>query len=118
MTAGSDSAAKRELRMTPASSIRPRPVTWLWKDRIPVGEITLTPGVGGIGKSTFHAWLILSHKGGSCDGRVCTGSDRSRCYAKWWVSVDMSVGEFPRRFGLQRDLSAVFRAARGGFRLS
>ena len=53
----------RRVRLTRASSIEPRPVRWLWADpagRIPLGEITLTPGRGGIGKSTFHCWVIAS----------------------------------------------------------
>lgn len=48
----------RRTRLTSAAEIEPEPVFWTWLGRIPRGEIALTPGRGGIGKSTFHAWLI------------------------------------------------------------
>ena len=58
----------RKVRLTRASSIKPRPVRWLWQDRIPTGELTLTPGRGGIGKSTFHAHLLARITTGQLDG--------------------------------------------------
>ena len=39
-----ESPRRRQLRMTAASLIKPRPVRWLWDGRIPIGEVTLTPG--------------------------------------------------------------------------
>lgn len=41
-----------KLNLVKASSIRPRKVNWLIKNRIPRGKITLFAGEGGIGKST------------------------------------------------------------------
>lgn len=41
------SSPGRTVRLTPASEITPRPVHWVWADRLPVGEIALTPGRGG-----------------------------------------------------------------------
>jgi AAA domain len=70
-----ESTARRQVRLTAASTIRPRPVRWLWDGRIPVGEITLTPGHGGIGKSTFHAWLIAQVTRGTLPGS-CLGGPR------------------------------------------
>lgn len=58
----------RTIRLTPAASIKPRPVRWHWDGRIPVGEITLTPGKGGIGKSTFHTWAIAATTKGTLPG--------------------------------------------------
>ena len=50
------------------STIKPRPVRWTWTNRIPAGELTLTPGHGGIGKSTFHDWLIAHLTRGTLPG--------------------------------------------------
>jgi hypothetical protein len=46
----------RRIRLTPASAIKPRPVRWAWTDRIPAGELTLTPGRGGVGNRLPHGW--------------------------------------------------------------
>jgi hypothetical protein len=43
-------------------------VRWVWADRIPTGELTLTPSRGGIGKSTFHAWIIANLTRGALPG--------------------------------------------------
>lgn len=58
----------RRVRATRASGIVPEPVVWTWLGRVPRGEITLTPGRGGIGKSTFHAWLIAKLTLGTLPG--------------------------------------------------
>lgn len=58
----------RRVRLTPAASIAPRPVRWLWEDRLPVGELALTPGKGGVGKSSFHVWLIAHLTRGTLPG--------------------------------------------------
>lgn len=56
------------VRLKKASGIEPEQVVWTWAGRIPRGEITLTPGRGGIGKSTFHAWLIAKLTLGTLQG--------------------------------------------------
>jgi hypothetical protein len=43
----------RMIRVTPASTIEPRPVHYLWADRIPIGTLNLLGGREGIGKSIF-----------------------------------------------------------------
>lgn len=58
----------RRTRLTSAMEIEPEPVVWTWQGRIPRGELTLTPGRGGIGKSTFHAWLIAKLTLGTLSG--------------------------------------------------
>jgi hypothetical protein len=42
----------RRLYLTPASSIKPRPVRWLWEGRIALGSLGLLGGREGAGKST------------------------------------------------------------------
>jgi hypothetical protein len=61
-------ASGRTVRLTPAATIKPRPVHWTWTDRVPLGEITMTPGRVGVGKSTFHAWLIAHLTRGTLPG--------------------------------------------------
>jgi 5S rRNA maturation endonuclease (ribonuclease M5) len=63
---------QRRIRLTRASTIKPRPVRWAWADRIPIGELTLTPGHGGIGKSTFHVWCIAHLTRGTLPGVHCS----------------------------------------------
>src|ERR1019366_6884773 len=56
-----DATDDRRVELTPASSIKMKPVHWLWRDRIPVGELALLAGREGIGKSTIGymmaAWI-------------------------------------------------------------
>ena len=39
-----DRPAGRQVMVTLASQIKPRPVRWLWPDRIPAGALTLLAG--------------------------------------------------------------------------
>ena len=41
-----------------------RPVTWLWKDRIPRGRVTLIQGPPGTGKSVFVHYLMSAASSG------------------------------------------------------
>jgi len=43
----------RSADLVPASSVRPRQVSWLWKERIPLSELTLLVGEPGVGKTTL-----------------------------------------------------------------
>lgn len=65
---GTNAVPFKRVRLVPAAEIEPEPVVWTWLGRIPRGEITLTPGRGGIGKSTFHAWLIAKLTLGTLPG--------------------------------------------------
>jgi hypothetical protein len=55
--------AGRQVVVTLASQIKPRPVRWLWPDRIPAGALTLLAGREGIGKSLVgvHLAAQLTH---------------------------------------------------------
>lgn len=96
----------RRIRLTQASSIKPRPVRWLWRDRIPVGEITVTPGRGGIGKSTFHAWLIAQITTGRLDG-VHSPNPRPCIIAATEDSWQYTI--IPRLIAAGADLNLVAR---------
>ena len=97
---------ERRIRLTPASAIRPRSVRWLWDARIPVGEITLTPGRGGLGKSTFHAWLIALVTRGELEGAY-SGEPRACVIAATEDSWDRTI--VPRLIAAGADLNLVYR---------
>lgn len=97
----------RRLNLTPASMIAPLSVRWLWQDRIPLGEITLTPGLAGVGKSTFHAWLIAQLTRGLLPG-VHYGTFRPVIICAHEDSWERSI--VPRLIAADADLSHVFRA--------
>lgn len=96
----------RRVRLTPASTIAPKPVRWLWEDRVPVGEVTLTPGKGGIGKSTFHAWLIAKVTTGTLAG-VHHGRPRACIVAAAEDSWERTI--VPRLIAAGADLDRVYR---------
>lgn len=58
----------RHVQVTLASSIRPRPVRWLWPDRIPLGALTLLAGREGIGKSLVGVHLAAQLTRGELPG--------------------------------------------------
>ena len=47
----------RRIELTSADSIKPRPVFWLWKNRLALGTLGLLAGREGVGKSTLGYWI-------------------------------------------------------------
>ena len=47
----------RHVVLTSADSIKPRPVFWLWKNRLALGTLGLLAGREGVGKSTLGYWI-------------------------------------------------------------
>lgn len=101
-----DCAPARRLTLVPASSITPRRVEWLWTDRIPLGEVTLTPGRAGLGKSTYHAWVIAQVTRGTLSG-IHHGHPRSAIIAASEDSWARTI--VPRLIAADADLDRVFR---------
>jgi hypothetical protein len=97
----------RTVRLTPAATIKPRPVRWTWDARVPLGEITMTPGRGGVGKSTFHAWLIGHLTRGTLPG-VYLGVPRPCIIAASEDSWERTI--VGRLIAADADTSLVFRA--------
>jgi hypothetical protein len=58
----------RQVVVTLASQIKPRPVRWLWPDRIPAGALTLLAGREGIGKSLVGVYLAAQLTRGTLPG--------------------------------------------------
>lgn len=54
---GDTDAGTRHILLTTASDIRPRPVWWLWKNRLALGTLGLLAGREGAGKSTLAYWI-------------------------------------------------------------
>ena len=68
-----DSPGGREIIFTKASAVRPEPIRWLWKGRVPLGALTVLAGVQGLGKSTFTAWMTARVTRGNLDGDLNGG---------------------------------------------
>jgi hypothetical protein len=69
----------RHVELVPASSIKVKPVHWLWKDRIPLGELTLLAGRESLGKSTIAYTLAAWVTRGTMKGDSLTSL--AQC---WW----------------------------------
>jgi len=100
-------ATGRRIKLATAATIKPRPVWWHWQDRIPIGEITLTPGLGGVGKSTFHAWIIAQTTRGTLPG-VNQGNPRPAIICAAEDSWERSI--VPRLIAAGANLELVYRA--------
>lgn len=98
--------AIRRLLPVPISSVEILPVRWMWDQRVPVGEITLTAGLGGIGKSTFHSWLIANVTRGTLEGESY-GKPKSVIVVVTEDSYSRTVA--PRLLAAGADLQRVYR---------
>lgn len=66
------SALARAVRSRRLDDYRPQAVSWLWRDRIPAGELSILGGDGGLGKSTFLALLAAEVTRGKARGLTGT----------------------------------------------
>ncbi len=102
----SDDQRVRHVELVPASSIKVKPVHWLWKDRIPLGELSLLAGREALGKSTIAytlaAWITM----GTMKGRFL-GDPRSVLVAATEDSWEHTI--VPRLMAAGADLDRVFR---------
>src|SRR5665647_1533089 len=125
-------AGLRHVVLTSAASIKPRPVFWLWKNRLALGTLGLLAGREGVGKSTLGYWIAARITQGDLYGcfqgtpkavLVCAtedswehtivprlmaaGADLTRVYRVDVVTaMDITVS-----MSLPRDLEGVERAA-------
>lgn len=110
---------KKLLKVKFASEYDIEKTHWIWEERVPLGALTLTPGRGGIGKSTFHAWIVAAITKGTLQGdylgipRYCVIAATEDSWSKTIV---------PRLSAAGADLSRVINvevdtqdAADGGF---
>lgn len=101
-----DQRSGNRMRLTPAARIKPRPVLWLWKNRLAVGTIGLLAGREGLGKSTLAYWLAGRLTRGELFGHfygqpksvlVCATED------SWGHTI------VPRLMAADADLTRVYR---------
>jgi hypothetical protein len=97
---------ERRIRLTPMSAIKIRPVRWVWDERLPVGEVTLTPGRGGVGKSTFHAWVMANLSRGTLPG-IHFGTPKPCIVAATEDSYEQTIA--PRLLAAGADMDLVYR---------
>lgn len=70
VTYGSDQPAPRRIRSQPVSQVTMKRRTWLWDQRVPLGELTLWVGHAGIGKSQAAVWLAAQITRGTLPGEL------------------------------------------------
>jgi hypothetical protein len=54
--------------LTPAATIRPAPIAWFMRDRLPMGALSLVVGIPGEGKSTFLVDCAARASRGTLEG--------------------------------------------------
>ncbi|HWE54780.1 MAG TPA: AAA family ATPase, partial [Acidimicrobiales bacterium] len=96
----------RIISLTPASTIRVRPVRWLWEGRIPVGSLGLLGGREGIGKSTVCYQLTADVTRGRMPG-VFHGTPKSVIIAATEDSWEHTI--VPRLMAAGADLDRIYR---------
>lgn len=102
----------RALKLTKASTIKPRPVHWLWsganahEGRIPAGMLVLLAGREGTGKSTVAYTIAAQITLGTLPG-VHHGTPKSVIVAAYEDSWEHTI--VPRLMAVGADLDRVFR---------
>ncbi|MET7643018.1 AAA family ATPase [Streptomyces sp. NPDC005426] len=110
-------AKPRRLTLTPASTIRIRPVRWLWDTtptgasptshgRIPLNSLTIAAGGPGLGKSQYACWMAARITTGTLPGELY-GKPRGVIYAATEDSWSMTIA--PRLIAAGADMDQVFR---------
>lgn len=105
-SSASETRTGRQVVVTLASSIRPRPVRWLWPDRIPTGALTLLAGREGIGKSLVGVHLAARLTRGTLPG------GRHGAPSRVMFATSEDAWEFtmvPRLLAAGADLSMIGR---------
>lgn len=107
----------RRLVLTPASTIRIRPVRWLWDTtpsgaaptshgRIPLNSLAIAAGGPGLGKSQYAVWLTARVTTGTLPGELY-GKPRGVIYAATEDSWAYTIA--PRLVAAGADMDLVFR---------
>lgn len=105
-TNGNGKHPPRTVRLTPASTITPIPVRWLWEDRLALGTFGLVGGREGIGKSLCMLTIAADMTRGRLPG-VYAGQPKSVILAASEDSWEHTI--VPRLMGADADLARVYR---------
>jgi hypothetical protein len=101
-----DDVDRRRITLVPASSIKPRPVRWLWDRRIALGTLALLGGREGIGKSMVAYQLTADITRGRLAG-VNLGRPRAVVVCATEDSWEHTI--VPRLMAADADLDRVYR---------
>ncbi|MBW8738407.1 MAG: AAA family ATPase [Streptomyces turgidiscabies] len=101
-------AEGRRVAFTSASTIKPRPVRWLWMHRMPLGEITLLAGRAGLGKSTFGSYLVAAVTKGDLRPGYFEGQPKDALIFATEDTWEYTI--IPRLIVAGADMSRVHRA--------
>jgi hypothetical protein len=105
-TAAGQPEPNRRVRSQPVSAIPLKRRTWLWEQRIPLGELTLWVGHAGIGKSQAAVWLAAEVSRGTLAGEL-HGTPSSVLYLGSEDSWSFTLA--PRFIAAGADLERVHR---------
>lgn len=98
--------SERAVRATAADTIRPKPVRWMWDERMPLGELVLIAGREGVGKSTRAYQLAADMSRGLLPGEF-EGKPRGVLIAATEDSWEHTI--VPRLMAAGADLSRIYR---------
>lgn len=101
-----EDAGHRIVSFTRASDIKPRPVHWLWEDRVALGTLALLAGREGIGKSTIAYDIAARITKGQLPGAY-KGEPKSVAVVASEDSWSHTI--VPRLMGADADLERVLR---------
>ena len=101
-----DLPGNRRLRLTPASMIKPRPVRWLWEERVALGTLCLLAGREGVGKSCIAYALAAQITRGVLPG-VNLGQPKCVIVAATEDSWEHTI--VPRLMAAGADLDLIYR---------
>jgi putative DNA primase/helicase len=98
--------AQKRLIMNNAQQVKPEPISWLWKNKISVGKLTLFVGQPGVGKSFASMDIVARASSGRdwADSKNTTEPLRSIIVANEDDSHDTIV---PRLLAMEADLSKI-----------
>lgn len=97
--------------LTPVSLIRSTRQRWLWKDRIPLGSVSIFAGRGGEGKSSFALHLLSELNHGRLEGDFF-GRPTSAIIGA--LEDDWGTVMKPRLIAAGADLDAVYKLTMKG----
>ena len=101
-----DVPARRTITLTRASSITPRPVRWLWQDRLPLAALGLLGGREAVGKTILAYTLAADITRGILPGAY-NGTSRAVIVAATEDSWAHTI--VPRLMAAGADLDRVYR---------
>lgn len=104
--ADQDEPQLRRLVLTPASTIKPRRVRWIWDKRIAYGTLALLAGREGLGKSTLAYHIAATITRGTLEGED-HGSPRAVLVCASEDSWEHTI--VPRLIAAGADLDRIYR---------